>query len=70
MLGLLKKLRRTFSVMKTKRSGLSVRSCPSEDVYLTLHLVAPLKPLHPPQSIYHSTLTGEKWMALTAQLNL
>ena len=66
MLGLPKKLRMTFSAPEIKRSGLSVRSCPAEDVYLALHLVAPLKPLHPPQSIYHSTLTGEKWMTLTA----
>ena len=34
------------------------------------YLVAPLKPLHPPHSIYHPALPGEKRMTLTAQLNL
>jgi hypothetical protein len=37
---------------------------------LPFQLVAPFEPLHLSGSIYHSTLPREKWMALTANLNL
>ena len=37
---------------------------------LAFHLVASLKPLHPPGGIHYPTLPGEERMALTAQFNL
>ncbi len=39
-------------------------------IYLVCYLVALLKPFHPSGGVYHSLLTGEKWVALTAQLDL
>jgi len=39
-------------------------------VNLAGYLVALLKPLYPPGGIYHPTLAGKKWVALTAQLDL
>jgi hypothetical protein len=39
-------------------------------VFLFLGLVTPVKPLHPSRSVQHPPLSGEKRVALAAQLHL